>query len=172
MNCVRGAVDGGSRWSFTPKSSKSHGNSRRDVEPKFPKTSPLSSTVETVPIAGNEVRPEPEFPGHLEGSSSASSPGLLAGNKALSSGLDLTTARRALQKRSRETFPDAEPSGSGHQTQDAVLKDLLASTSLSQRAVQGNTPDSAELAIKRSTTLRRRNQRIAAYAVDTTALAW
>jgi len=176
MNCVRGAVDGGSRWSFTPKeySSKSYGNARRDVGLRFPKTSPLSTAVETIPVADDEARifalsPEPEFPEHLEGSPSSSLTHSSAEHDSLQSELDSPIARKALGKRSRQTFTDAEPSGSGHQTQDAVLKDLLTSTSLLQRESHANALDGVRLAIEGSTALRRRNPRIA--TADTAAHA-
>lgn len=147
MNCIRGAVDGGSKWSFEPKmQDKSHGASRRNTRSTIPKTSPLSSAIETIPVADDEARifalsPEPEFPEHLEGSPSPASLHSPAKAKSLLSELDLPVARRSLRKRSRESFPGAEPSGSGHQTQDAVLKDLLTSTSLIQRTSQAEAFD-------------------------------
>lgn len=147
MNCIKGAVDGGSQWSFTPKSndsndtSKSSSNSGLAARSTIPKTSPLSSVVETAPVADDEARifalsPEPEFPEHLEGSSPTTPSQSPAELSSVLSEKDLPLARRSFRKRSMETFPDTEPSGSGHQTQDAVLKDLLTSTSIIQRAAR------------------------------------
>jgi len=182
MNCIDGAVDGGSKWSFQPKSdsvrsSKYSGVSRRAARSIIPNTSPLASAVETIPVADDEARifalgPEPEFPERLEGSPSSPSSKVPSpspsnappsnapvGLGSILSKVDVPVARRTLRKRSRETYTDAEPSGSGHQTQDAVLKDLLTSTSLIQRASRAETLAGTGSVAKRSTTTRRRNPR-------------
>lgn len=94
---------------------------------------PLAASVETIPIADDEARifalsPEPEFPERLEGSPGFEPSDNSADQSSILSEADLPIHRRSLRKRSSEIIPDAEPSGSGHQTQDAVLKDLLTST--------------------------------------------
>lgn len=145
MSCIKGAVDGGSDWSFEPKSddsvdtSKRSSDSRRVTRSTIAKTSPLSSAVESIPVADQEGRIfalslEPEFP---SASTYHSSTG--------------KSIRGSLRRHSKETFTDAEPSGSGHQTQDAVLKDLLASTNLMQRASKAKALDGVT---KRSTAPR------------------
>lgn len=182
MNCIDGAVDGGSKWSFQPKSdsirsSKYSGSSRRAARSVIPDSSPLAAAVETIPVADDEARifalgPEPEFPEHLEGSPSSSpskapsadskaptQSNTPAGLSSLLSEVDLPVARRGMAKRSRETYTDAEPSGSGHQTQDAVLKDLLTSTSLIQRGSRARAVEGSGSVAKRSTSMRRRSPR-------------
>ncbi|CZT24781.1 uncharacterized protein RCC_10509 [Ramularia collo-cygni] len=162
MNCIDGLVDGGSRWSFKPKydstvKSKYSGVSKRSSS-TIQKRGPLASAVESIPIADNEamifaLSPEPEFPEHLEGSpSSALAPAEL--NHILSE-MDVATSRRSVRKRSSGIYPDTEPSGSGHQTQDAVLRDLLASNII-QRASRAKAFGSAGVVTKRSLARGRR----------------
>lgn len=175
MNCIKGAVDSSSRWNFSPKdyrsvdTSASSGDVRRDVGFKFPKTSPLASAVETIPVADEEshlttLSAESELPDHRKGSSSSSRSHSSARLDSLLSEMDLPIAKRNLRKRLTQTITDAEPSGSGHQTQDAVLKDLLTSTSIIQRTSQAKALNGVGL---RSTALRRRSPRImAASTID------